>query len=317
MDLDRLQAAIEKAGPKNVSFVRMEATTNLIGGQPFSMANLREVKALIEPMGIFLVVDGSLISENAYFIRQRERNTRTHRSGTSFARSWKWPTCATFPGARAAAVRGGLIATNRKDLFDAIRPWLPLYEGFFTYGGMSSKEIEAMAVGMREMAELEVAGASADEVKYFVALLQAKGIPVVTPAGGLACHVDAGRFIPHVPQSEYPAGALAAAVYLISGVRGMERGTVSMDRDAEGNDVPSDLELLRLAVPRRVYTMSHFHYVADRLRWLLEHREMVGGLEFYEEPPVLRFFAGKMKPKGKNWGAALAAAFEKRFGADC
>ena len=119
------------------------------------------------------------------------------------------------------------------------------------------------------------------------------------------------------PRSEYPAGALAAAAYLISGVRGMERGTVSMDRDAEGNDVPADLELLRLAVPRRVYTMSHFQYVADRLRWLLENREMVGGLEFYEEPPVLRFFAGKMKPKGKNWGAALAAAFEKRFGADC
>jgi tryptophanase len=206
-----------------------------------------------------------------------------------------------------------MIATNRKDLFDQIRPWLPLYEGFFTYGGMSSKEIEAMAVGMREMVETEVAGASADQVKFFVGLLQSKGIPVVTPAGGLACHVDAKRFIPHVPSLDYPAGALASAVYLISGARGMERGTVSMDRDAEGNDVPSDMELLRLAVPRRVYTMSHFLYVADRLRWLLDHRELVGGLVFYEEPPVLRFFAGKMKPIG-DWGVKLAAAFEKDFG---
>ena len=118
------------------------------------------------------------------------------------------------------------------------------------------------------------------------------------------------------PSLDYPAGALAAAVYLTSGIRGMERGTVSMDRDAEGNDVPSDLELLRLAVPRRVFTMSHFRYAADRLRWLLEHRELIGGLEFHEEPPVLRFFAGKMKTKG-NWGAELADVFEKDFGPEC
>jgi tryptophanase len=316
MDLGRLRAAIEKAGPKNVSFVRMEATTNLIGGQPFSMANLREVKALIEPLGIFLVVDGSQISENAYFIRQREAGYENTSIGDIIREVMEVADLCYLSARKSCSVRGGLIATNRKDLFDQIRPWLPLYEGFYTYGGMSSKEIEAMAVGMREMTELEVAGASADQVKYFVALLQSKGIPVVTPAGGLACHVDARRFIPHVPSLDYPAGALAAAVYLISGVRGMERGTVSMDRDAEGNDVPSDLELLRLAVPRRVYTMSHFQYTADRLRWLLEHRELVGGLEFYEEPPVLRFFAGKMKPKG-NWGVALADAFEKQFGAEC
>ena len=139
---------------------------------------------------------------------------------------------------------------------------------------------------------------------------------MVTPAGGLAAHLDAMRFIDHVPQSEYPAGALAAAVYITSGIRGMERGSVSMDRDAEGNDVPSDLELLRLAVPRRVYTLSHFHYATDRIQWLYEHRKMIGGLEFYEEPPVLRFFAGRMRAKG-NWGAALAEAFERDFGSDC
>jgi tryptophanase len=313
MDLDRLRAAIEKAGPQNVSFVRMEATTNLIGGQPFSLANLKEVKALIEPMGIFLVVDGSLISENAYFIRQREAGYANTPILDIVREIMSVADLCYLSARKSCSVRGGMIATNRKDLFDQIRPWLPLYEGFFTYGGMSSKEIEAMAVGMREMVETEVAGASADQVKFFVGLLQSKGIPVVTPAGGLACHVDAKRFIPHVPSLDYPAGALASAVYLISGARGMERGTVSMDRDAEGNDVPSDMELLRLAVPRRVYTMSHFLYVADRLRWLLDHRELVGGLVFYEEPPVLRFFAGKMKPIG-DWGVKLAAAFEKDFG---
>jgi len=316
MDLDRLRAAIEKAGPKNVSFVRMEATTNLIGGQPFSLKNLHDVKDLIEPLGIFLVVDGSLISENAYFIHQREPGYENTSIKDIIREIMAVADLCYLSGRKSCAVRGGMIATNRKDLYEAIRPWLPVYEGFFTYGGMSSKEIEAMAVGMREMTELDVAGASADAIQYFVGLLREKCIPVVTPAGGLACHIDAMRFVDHIPQSEYPAGALASAVYLTSGIRGMERGSVSMDRDEHGNDVPSDLELVRLAVPRRVFTMSHFQYAADRLRWLFEHRRMVGGLEFYEEPPVLRFFAGKMRPKG-DWGAALADAFEKDFGPTC
>jgi tryptophanase len=316
MDLDRLREAIDQAGPSNVSFVRMEATTNLIGGQPFSMENLRQVKALIEPLGIFLVVDGSLISENAYFIRQREAGYENTSIRDIVREMMSIADLCYLSGRKSCSVRGGLIATNRKDLHDAIRPWLPVYEGFFTYGGMSSKEIEAMAVGIREMTDLEVAGSSADAVKYFVGLLLEKGVPVVTPAGGLACHVDAMRFIDHVPQSEYPAGALAAAFFIASGVRGMERGSVSMDRDEEGRDVPADLELLRLAVPRRVYTMSHYQYAADRLQWLYNHRRLIGGLEFYEEPPVLRFFAGRMKTKG-DWGTALTEAFEKDFGKDC
>ena len=317
MDLDRLREAIEKAGPEHVSFVRMEATTNLIGGQPFSLENLHQVKALIEPLGIFLVVDASLISENAYFIRQREPGYQNVSIRDIIREIATVADLFYLSGRKSCSVRGGMIATNRKDLYEAIRPWLPVYEGFFTYGGMSSKEIEAMAVGIREMTELEVAGASADAIKYFVCLLQTKGIPVVTPPGGLACHLDAMRFVDHVPQSEYPAGALAAAVYITSGIRGMERGSVSMDRDAEGHDVPSDMELLRLAVPRRVYTMSHYQYAADRIKWLYEHRKLIGGLEFYEEPPVLRFFGGKMKPKGEDWGATLAEAFEKDFGPEC
>jgi tyrosine phenol-lyase len=316
MDLGRLRDAIEKAGPANVSFVRMEATTNLIGGQPFSLENLRAVKALIEPLGIFLVLDGSLISENAYFIKQREPGYADKSIQEIILEMMQVADLLYLSGRKSCSVRGGLIATNRKDLHDAIRPWLPVYEGFFTYGGMSSKEIEAMAVGIREMTELDVAGSSADMIKYFVALLEQQGVPVVTPAGGLACHVDAMRFIDHVPQSQYPAGALSAAVYLTSGIRGMERGSVSMDRDAEGNDVPADLELVRLAIPRRVFTMSHCQYATDRLRWLYDRRKMIGGLSFIEEPPVLRFFAGRMEALG-GWGARLAEEYEKEFGPDC
>jgi len=313
MDLGRLKEAIDKHGVANVSFVRMEATTNLLGGRPFSLGNLKEIKALIGPMGIPLVVDGSLISENAYFIKQREPGYENSSIQEIIAEIMQVADLLYLSGRKSCSVRGGMIATNRKDLYEAIRPWLPVYEGFFTYGGMSSREIEAMAVGMREMTELEVAGSAADAIKYFVNRCLEEGIPVVTPAGGLACHIDASRLIPHVPQAQYPAGALAAAVYIASGIRGMERGSVSMDRDREGNDVPSDLELVRLAVPRRIYTMSHYEYAVDRLKWIMAHADMVGGLEFYEEPPVLRFFAGLMKPLG-DWGPRFAAAFEKDFG---
>ncbi len=316
MDLDKLKAAIEKAGRDHVPLVRMEATTNLIGGQPFSMQNLRDIKAIVEPLGIFLVVDGSLISENAYFIHQREAGYENTSIKDIIREMMSICDLCYLSGRKSCSVRGGFIATNRKDLYEAIRPWLPVYEGFFTYGGMSSKEIEAMAIGVREMTELDVAGSSADMVKYFVEKLVDIGLPVVTPPGGLACHLDAMRFIPQVPQSQYPAGALAAAVFITSGIRGMERGTVSMDRDKDGNDVPSDIELLRLAVPRRTYTMSHVEYAADRLKWLYDHRDLVGGLEFVEEPPVLRFFAGRMKSLG-GWGEKLTEAFEKDFGTGC
>ena len=210
-------------------------------------------------------------------------------------------------------MRGGLIATNNDEYYKQLKAWLPVYEGFITYGGMSSKEIEAMAVGLREMADYDVASSSADLIKYFVEKMVAAGIPAVTPPGGLAGHVDAMKFLPHVPQTQYPAGALAAALYLVSGVRSMERGTISMDRDAAGNDVPSDLELCRMAVPRRVYSMSHMDYVVDRLSWLHSHRELVGGLKFIEEPPVLRFFTGRLTALD-GWSRKLADAFRADFG---
>ena len=134
-------------------------------------------------------------------------------------------------GRKNTSVRGGFIATNNEELFEKIKPWLPLYEGFITYGGMSMREIGAMVPGVREMVEPDVAGCSIEQIKYFVGRLRETQIPVVTPPGGLACHIDAMKFVPHIPQSEYPAGALTAALYIASGVRSMERGTISTDRD--------------------------------------------------------------------------------------
>jgi tyrosine phenol-lyase len=316
IDLGKFTAAVEQYGVEHIPYVRMEATTNLIGGQPFSMQNLRQVKAMADTYHIPLVFDASLISENAYFIQQREAEFAGSSIQEIIHEMMRHVDILYMSGRKSAGVRGGLIATNEKKYYDQILPWLPVYEGFATYGGMSTKEIEAMAVGLREMTNPAVASSSADFIQYFVDRLVEVGVPVVTPAGGLACHLDATRFLPHLPQQVYPAGALAAAMYLASGIRGMERGTVSTDRDADGNDVMADLELLRLALPRRLYTLSHIEYAVDRIQWLYAHRDLVGGLQFAQEPPVLRFFFGRLSPIG-DWGQRLAQAFQDDFGNQC
>jgi tyrosine phenol-lyase len=316
LDLEKFEAVIKKYGSERIPFIRMEATTNLIGGQPFSMANLKAVRRMASAHNIPVVIDCSLISENAYFIKRREAEYADATIGAIVREMMDQADLIYLSGRKSACVRGGLIATNNPQYFEQLKAWLPVYEGFITYGGMSSKEIEAMAVGLREMIDYDVASSSADLIAYLVNNMVKRGIPAVTPPGGLAGHVDAVRFLPHIPQSQYIAGALNSAIYLVSGVRGMERGTVSMDRDAQGNDVFSDMELSRLAVPRRVFSVSHMDYVVDRLEWLYKHRDLVGGLKFIHEPPVLRFFTGRLEAIG-GWAKKLADAFVADFGTNC
>ena len=313
LDLRKFADAITKYGAARIPFVRMEATTNLIGGQPFSLRNLRQVKEMAAAHGIPLVFDGSLISENAYFIKQREPEYASQSIQEIIREMMGLVDIFYLSARKSTSVRGGMIATNNEKWFRQLRDWLPVYEGFATYGGMSTKEIEAMAVGLREMTDTNVAGAAPEMVQYFVGRLLENGVPVVTPAGGLACHVDAKRFLPHVPKEQYQAGSLAAAIYVASGIRSMERGTISMDRDAEGREVYADLELARLAVPRRVYTMSQIEYAVDRVTWLYRHRDLIKGLKFVDEPKVLRFFFGKLEAL-ECWSAALAEAFQNEFG---
>ena len=313
VDLKVLEDTIKKYGAEKIPFVRMEATTNLVGGQPFSLKNLKDVKEVAAKYKIPLVFDGSLISENAYFIKDREEAYKDKSIKEIILEMMSQVDIFYFSGRKSASVRGGMIATNIKEYYDKILVWLPVYEGFATYGGMSTKEIEAMAVGLREMTEYNVASASPEFIEYFVNRLLENGVPVVTPPGGLACHVDATRFLPHIPQAQYIAGSLAAAIYLTAGIRSMERGTISMDRDEKGNEVMADLELARLAVPRRVYTLSQIEYAVDRLTWLYKNRNLVKGLIFVEEPPVLRFFFGRLKSID-NWGKDLVQAFESEFG---
>ena len=291
----------------------MEASTNLIGGQPFSIANLREVRKVANEHGIMIVLDASLIGENAYFVKKREAEFKNTSINDILVTMCDLCEIVYFSSRKVSSTRGGGICTNNEDIYLKMRDLVVLYEGFTTYGGMSVREIEAMAIGLYETTDLTVISQSPMFIEYAVNELSKLGVPVVTPAGALGCHIDAKAFLPHVPQSEYPAGALAAALYIISGVRGMERGTISSVRDENGNDILADVELLRLAFPRRVFTLSQTMFTVDRVDWLYKNRNLVGGLVFTDEPAVLRFFNGKLKPTS-DWAQKLIAKFKKDFG---
>ena len=313
IDIDKLVACIEETGVQNIPFIRMEASTNLIGGQPFSLSNLMDVRRVADKYGIMLVLDASLLGENAYLIKQREKEWKENTLGDIIRTMTGLADLVYFSARKLTSSRGGGICTNQRELYNKMEALIPLYEGFLTYGGISVREIEAMAVGLRETLDETMISQSPTFIAYLVNDLEKKGIPVVTPPGVLGCHVDAMSFCSHIPQHEYPAGAPAAAFYLISGVRGMERGTISSVRDEKGNEILADVELLRLAVPRRVFTLSQIKYVSDRLQWLYANRHLIGGLKFTYEPPVLRFFMGGLEPTS-DWPAKLVDKFRKDFG---
>lgn len=313
IDIDKLVKCIEENGVGNIPFIRMEASTNLIGGQPFSIANLMDVRRVADKYGIMLVLDASLLGENAYLVKQREKEWQQNSMGDIIKMMTGLADLVYFSARKLSSSRGGGICTNRRELFQDMEALIPLYEGFLTYGGISVREIEAMAVGLYETLDETMISQSPTFIAYLVRDLEKRGIPVVTPPGVLGAHVDAMKFCEHIPQTEYPAGALAAAFYLISGIRGMERGTISSVRDENGVEILADVELLRLAVPRRVFTLSQIKYVIDRMQWLYDNREMIGGLRFTYEPPVLRFFMGGLEPTS-DWPAKLMAKFRKDFG---
>ncbi len=313
MDIAKLRDVIVKHGKENIAYIRMEASTNLIGGQPFSIANLRDVRKVADENGLMLVLDASLIGENAYFVKKREAEFKNASIAKILRSFTDLADIVYFSARKVSSSRGGGICSNNQTLIKKMEDLVPLFEGFFTYGGISVREIEAIAVGLRETLDESVISQSPSFIEYLVLQLSKRGIPVVTPAGGLGCHVDATGFLDHIPQKDYPAGSLAAAFYLISGARGMERGTISSIRDEQGNDILSDVELLRLAMPRRVFTLSQVKYVEDRLNWLYKNRRLVGGLKFVEEPPILRFFNGKLDAL-TDWPEKLVAKFRQDFG---
>lgn len=313
IDIGKLEDLINKYGAERIPFIRFEASTNLIGGQPFSLQNMKEVKAIADHYGIKIVLDASLIGENAWFIKLREDAYKQSDIKEILLEMCDLSDIVYFSSRKVSSTRGGGICTSDEKLYLQMRDLIPLFEGFLTYGGMSVREIEAMAVGFYETLDETIISQSPSFVEYAVNELDKLGVPVITPAGALGCHVDAKGFLSHVPQEEYPAGALAAALYIVSGCRGMERGTISSERDEQGNDILADMELLRLAFPRRVFTLSQTMFMIDRVKWLYDNRKLIGGLRFKEEPPVLRFFMGRLEPVS-DWPIKLAAKFKEDFG---
>lgn len=313
MNVEKLKALITKHGAEKIAFVRLEAGTNLIGGQPFSLQNMKEVHTVCKDFDIMLILDASLLADNLHFIKTREEVCKNMSIREITRAMADLSDVIYFSARKLGCARGGGICTNDKAVYLKLRELVTLYEGFLTYGGMSVREMEAIVVGLDETMDENMINQGPQFIEYMVNELKKHGVPVVTPAGGLGCHINAMEFLSHVPQSQYPAGALASALYLVSGVRGMERGTVSEQRDENGNETFSNMELLRLAMPRRVFTLSQVNYAIDRIRWLYENRKLVGGLTFVEEPPILRFFFGKLAT-ASDWQTELVAKFKADFG---
>ncbi|MEM4558891.1 MAG: tryptophanase [Acidilobaceae archaeon] len=312
IDIEKLEDILRRSSGR-VAFVRIEAVANLLGGQPVSMRNIREVRELCDKYNVPLILDASMIDWNVYYIKEREPGYGS-KSLASILKEFVSHADLLYMSARKApSVRGGLIATSNRELYERLIVHIPVYEGFLTYGGMSIKEVAAMAVGLREMIDESLIGSELELINYTVRELDKRGIPVILPPGGLGVHIDAVEFLPHVKRNEYPAGSLAAAIYIASGIRSMERGALSMDRGKDGREIYPDLELVRIAFPRRTYLKSHSDYLIDRVTWLYENREVIKGLQWVHEPPILRFFLGRLRDID-NWGEKLADIYKKELG---
>ncbi len=312
-DIPRLVALIEEVGKEHVPFVRIEAGTNLVGGQPLSLANMREVSAVCKQYGIPLMLDASLLQDNLYFIKAREAECKSMSIREITKAISDLMDIIYFSARKLGFARGGGICLRHKVDEVRMKEFIPLYEGFLTYGGMSVREMEAIVVGLDESMDEDIISQGPQFIEYMAKELHRRGVPVILPAGGLGCHLNASEFLKHIPQEQYPAGALASALYIASGVRGMERGTLSEQRNEDGSERFAELELLRLAMPRRVYTLSQVEYAIDRVEWLWKNRELIGGLRFVEEPKVLRFFFGRLEPVS-DWQQKLVAKFREDFG---
>lgn len=313
IDLQKLEDCIKKETPENVAFMRLESGTNLIGGQPISFENMKEATKIAKKNGIVTVLDASLLQDNLYFIKIREEKLKNKSIREITRMIADLFDIIYFSARKFGFARGGAILVRDEELFHSMEDLVPMFEGFLTYGGMSVKEMEAMTVGFDESMDMDIISQGPQFIDYCVKRLDEYGVPVITPGGGLGAHLDAMDICSHIPQEEYPAGALVCALYICGGIRGMERGTLSEERNPDGSERFASMELVRLAFPRRVFTLSQTEFVIDRVKWLYDHRHLIGGLRFTHEPKTLRFFTGKLEPTS-NWPEKLAKAYKEEFG---
>jgi len=297
IDLNKLEAVIKKYGAKKIPYVCVAVTVNLAGGQPVSMQNLKQVRALTNKHGIKVMLDMTRIAENAYFIQQLEKPYAKRTIASIVKEICSYTDGATFSGKKDALVNiGGFLALNDKDKYEDASNLVVVYEGLHTYGGLAGRDMEAMAIGIAESVQDEHIKARIGQVIYLGEQLMKAEVPIVLPIGGHGIFIDAKRFLPHLKQDQFPAQALAAELYEDAGIRSMERGIVSAGRDAKtGKHYYPKLELVRLTIPRRVYTQAHMDVIAESVQSVYDRREKIKGLKMIYEPKYLRFFQARFE----------------------
>jgi tryptophanase len=317
MDTDRLVACIERVGAGRVPLVMITVTNNSGGGQPVSMANVREVKSICTRFGIPLYIDACRFAENAYFIKLREDGYASKPVKEIAREMFSYADGCTMSAKKDGLANiGGFLCTNDDALARQEKNLLILTEGYPTYGGLAGRDLEAIAVGLQEALEEDYLRYRLASVEYLGTKLSAGGVPIVEPPGGHAIYIDARAMLPHIPALEYPAQALAVELYREAGIRSVEIGSVMFAKhDPEtGEEIPASMELVRLAVPRRVYTKSQIDYVIDAVLEVYERRAAVRGYRITEQAPFLRHFTARFEPLGDREPAFTAECVAEEVG---
>ena len=298
VDFDKLDALVDKVGAERIPYVCIATCVNMAGGQPISMENLKQLRVWCDGHGILLVHDMTRVAENAYFIQQRELGYAEKPVREIVHELCALTDAATMSSKKDSMVNiGGFLAMNDPGLYEKACALVVVYEGLHTYGGMAGRDMEALAIGITESVCDDHMRARVGQVEYLGENLIESGIPVVRPIGGHAVFLDARQILPHIPQEQLPAQALAAALYLDSGIRSMERGVVSAGRNKDtGENYMPKLELVRLTIPRRVYTQAHMDVTAESVVRVMQQAKKIKGLRFAYEPEMLRFFQARFEP---------------------
>jgi tyrosine phenol-lyase len=288
---------IDEHGAENIAYICLAVTVNMAGGQPVSMKNMREVHKLARQYDIDIFFDATRCVENAFFIKEQEEGYADKTIAEIVHEMFSYADGCTMSGKKDCLVNiGGFLCMNDDELFEQAKELVVVYEGMPSYGGMAGRDMEAMAIGLRESMQFDYIRHRVLQVRYLGENLKQAGIPIIEPVGGHAVFLDARRFCPHLNQEQFPAQSLAANLYLESGVRSMERGIVSAGRDPKtGENHYPKLETVRLTIPRRVYTYRHMDVVAEAVINLFRKRDQIRGLRFVYEPKQLRFFTARFE----------------------
>ncbi len=297
IDIQKLEDVIRKHGAEKIPYVSIATSVNMAGGQPISMQNLKEVRKLTKKHGIKIIHDMTRVAENAWFIKIREKGYENKSVAEITREICSYTDGATMSAKKDALVNiGGFLALNDRKDYEQARNLVVVYEGLHTYGGLAGRDMEAMAIGITESVQDDHIRARIGQVEYLGNKLIDAGVPIVKPIGGHGIFLDAKKILPHIKQDFFPAQTLAAEIYVDSGVRTMERGIVSAGRDAvTGKNYYPKLELVRLTIPRRVYTQAHMDVVAESVEEVYNRRKKIKGLKIVYEPTYLRFFQARFK----------------------